>query len=591
MNREIRADGNLITRVFFRLLPIQILLAAINAVNGTISSLFAANSVGSAAMSAIGFYNPINTLMCAITGLFVSGSQIICGKYMGANQMDKTENVFAVDILSSLMFSLVYIALHLLAVAFGWMGVFTKDPEVRVYLDQYVLGRAIGIVPFVLGQQFAAFLSLENKTIRTTIASVAFIFVNFITNFLFVSQWKMQAFGLALASSVGLWVFFLIELSYYLGKKSMMKIRFKGIKKGDFSHIFTTGLPGALGDGYQTIRGLILNALITAFAGSAGMSALSTTNSFVGLFWTIPGAMLVVSRMLMSVSIGEEDRRSLTDVMRHMFKWSIPIMAVIAVIIALLAEPITNLYYHDPTAEVYKMTVWGMRLMPLVLPLALPTMNGVCYAQSSGKHVLVNIMTAFDGFIGVCLFSIILAPAFSITGVYLANILNSIFADLILVVYSVIMKKRFPRSMDDYMVIPDDFGIAEDDRIDMTVRNMEDVVTISMKVSEFCREKGIDEKRAYHASLFMEEMAGNVVDHGFRQDSRTHLIDIRVAKKNDELILRIKDDCKPFDPASMKDLFDKNDPAKNMGIRMIYAMAEKVEYHNILGLNVLTIRA
>ena len=591
MSNEIRADGNLITRTFFRLLPIQILLAAINAVNNTVSSLFATNSVGSAAMSAIGFYNPINTLMCAVTGLFVCGSQIICGKYMGANQMDKTENVFAVDILSSLLFSLIYIALHLLAVPFGWMGLFTKDPEVRVYLDQYVLGRAIGIIPYVLGQQLAAFLSLENKTIRTTVASVAFIVVNFITNFLFVSQWKMQAFGLALASSVGLWVFFLIELVYFLGKKSMMKIRFRGIKKSDFVQIFTTGLPGALGDGYQTIRGLILNALIPVYAGSAGMSALSTTNSFVGLFWTIPSAMLVVSRMLMSVSIGEEDRRSLTDVMRHMFKWSIPIMSVIAVAIALLAEPITNLYYHDPTETVYKMTVWGIRLMPLVMPLALPTMNGVCYAQSSGKHVLVNIMTAFDGFIGVCLFSLILVPAISINGVYWATILNSVFADLILVIYSIIRNKRFPRTMDDYMVIPADFGVAEGDRIDMTVRDMEDVVTISMKVNEFCREKGIDEKRSYHASLFMEEMAGNVVDHGFSRDKKTHLIDIRVAKKGNELILRIKDDCKPFDPASMKDLFDKDDPAKNIGIRMLYAMAEKVEYHNILGLNVLTIRA
>lgn len=590
MSNEIRADGNLITRTFFRLLPIQILLAAINAVNNTVSSLFAANSVGPAAMSAIGFYNPINTLMCAVTGLFVCGSQIICGKYMGANQIEKTRNVFAVDILSSLLFSAVYIALHLLAVPFGWMGMFTKDPEVRVYLDQYVLGRAIGIIPYVLGQQLAAFLSLENKTARTTVASVAFIFVNLVTNYLFVSRWKMQAFGLALASSVGLWVFFLVELAYYLGKNSVMKIRFRGIKKEDFGKIFTTGLPGALGDGYQTIRGLILNALITMYAGSAGMSALSTTNSFVGLFWTIPSAMLVVSRMLMSVSIGEEDRRSLTDVMRHMFKWSIPIMAVIAVTIALLAEPITNLYYHDPTSEVYKMTVWGMRLMPLVMPLAIPTMNGVCYAQSSGKQVLVNILTAFDGFIGVCLFSLLLIPSMSINGVYWANILNSIFADLIIVIYSIIRNKHFPRTMDEYMVIPADFGVSEADRIDMTVRNMEDVMTVSLKVTDFCREKGIDAKRTFHASLFLEEMAGNVVDHGFNKDKKSHLIDIRVAKKNDELILRIKDDCKPFDPASRSKLFDPEDPAKNVGLRMIYSMAEKVEYNNILGLNVLTIR-
>ena len=144
--------------------------------------------------------------------------------------------------------------------------------------------------------------------------------------------------------------------------------------------------------------------------------------------------------------------------------------------------------------------------------------------------------------------------------------------------------------MDEYMVIPADFGVSEADRVDMTVRNMEDVMTVSLKVTDFCREKGIDAKRTFHASLFLEEMAGNVVDHGFNKDKKSHLIDIRVAKKNDELILRIKDDCKPFDPASRSKLFDPEDPAKNVGLRMIYSMAEKVEYNNILGLNVLTIR-
>ena len=385
-------------------------------------------------------------------------------------------------------------------------------------------------------------------------------------------------------------MFFLIELAYYFKKSAMMKLRFKGVKGEDFADILKTGLPGALGDGYQTARYLILNALIPIYAGSAGMSALSTANSFIGLFWTIPSAMLVVSRMLMSVSIGEEDRRSLTDVMRHMFKWSIPIMTVIGVGISLLAEPITNLYYHDPASEVYKMTVWGMRLLPLVLPLALPTMNGECYAQTSGKQGLVNVMTIWDGVIGVVAFSALLLPFISINGVYWANILNSIFADLILVGYSVIKRKRFPRTMDDYMVIPDGFGVTEQDRIDMTVKDMEDVMTVSMKVTDFCKEKGIDDHRTYLASLCLEEMAGNIVEHGFTLDKKIHSVDIRVVNKNDDLILRLKDDCAPFDPAARKDMVDPDNPAGNIGIRMVYGMAEKIEYHNILGLNVVTIR-
>ena len=85
-------------------------------------------------------------------------------------------------------------------------------------------------------------------------------------------------------------------------------------------------------------------------------------------------------------------------------------------------------------------------------------------------------------------------------------------------------------------------------------------------------------------------MNGNVVEHGFIKDKKkNHEVGIRVSVKGDIFILRINDDCIPFNPEDRKDIFDPNDPAKNMGLRMVYHMARKIEYHNILGLNVLTI--
>jgi hypothetical protein len=51
------------------------------------------------------------------------------------------------------------------------------------------------------------------------------------------------------------------------------------------------------------------------------------------------------------------------------------------------------------------------------------------------------------------------------------------------------------------MVIPESFGVATEDWMDVSVRSMEDVVTVSAKVSAFCREKGIDGRRSYLAGL------------------------------------------------------------------------------------------
>ena len=591
MRKEIRPYGELITRLFFRLLPIQILLAAIGAVNSTVSGLFASNYVGPAAMAAIGLYNPIDLFISALTLLLVLGSTIICGKFMGAHQMEKTQSVFSMDMLVSILFSAFTIGLHLLAVAFGWMWLFTKDTEVYRYLNQYVLGRSIGILPMIVGQQLAAFLSLENRRTRTTVASIVFLAVNLLGNWVFVAKLNMQALGTALAPSAGLIAFFLVQVPHYFRKSAMVRIRFRGLSVKDLWAIVKTGFPCALVSGYQAVTGLIVNLLITTYAGSMGVSAYATSLAFVGLFWAVPSAMTNVTRMLMSVSIGEEDRRSLTDVMRNTYKWCIPIVTVIAGIVALLAVPITKLYYRDPTSDVFIMTVWGFRITPFSMALSLPTMAAFAYGQASGKQGFVNVLSVFDGIIGVVLFSLILMPSMGINGHYWALILNNVFCTVFIVYgYPVVRNRRLPRTMDEFMVIPESFGVATEDRMDVSVRSMEDVVTVSAKVSAFCREKGIDGRRSYLAGLALEEMAGNVVDHGFIEDKKVHSVDVRVAKKDDDLILRIKDDCIPFDPLKMKDILDPADPMKNVGIRMVHKMAKNMDYQNILGLNVLTIR-
>jgi anti-sigma regulatory factor (Ser/Thr protein kinase) len=144
--------------------------------------------------------------------------------------------------------------------------------------------------------------------------------------------------------------------------------------------------------------------------------------------------------------------------------------------------------------------------------------------------------------------------------------------------------------MFELMVIPDDFGVTPDQRLDLTVRSMEEVVTISQKIQNFCTEKGIDNRRSYLAGLATEEMAGNIVEHGFAGDNRAHSIDVRVVHKGDDIILRLRDDCRPFDPVTMNRIAEGDDSGANIGLKMIFGILKDVEYQNILGMNVLTMK-
>ena len=583
-------NSQLIAKLFFRLLPIQILLAAVNAVNGIVSSLFASNFIGTEAMSAIGLFSPINLLITALSLILVGGSQLLCGKYMGMNEKDGPQRVFSTDLVLTVGISVLMIIVLSLASVTDMTRILAGDAAVRRYLNQYILGRCIGMIPLMLTEQVSAFLSLENQRKRTTIASVVFIVSNIAFNYLFVGVLKMGAFGLALASAVGLWVFLVILLQYYFSGKSMLKLSAGHFSRKEILQIVKVGYPGALSRGYETVRGIIVNMLIVQYVGNLGLSAFAASDSIMQIFWAVPTGIRAVSRMLISISIGEEDRKSLVDSMKTALFKGIPFTGVFSAAIIIAAEPLTRLFYRDPLNPVYPMTVMALRILPICLMLSIISMHFRCYGQISGKQVLVHVLSALDGVVCVAGFTALLIPVMKMNAVYVANVIDGIVIAVVVFLYSWIVRKKLPKNMEDLMVIPEDFGVEEDARIDISVRSMSEVLSVSQQVIDFCHKRGVDERRSYYAGLFLEEMAGNVVDHGFNKDKKNHSVDIRVVHKNDDMILRIKDDCIPFNPEERQAIMDPKDRMKGVGIRLVYQGAKDVQYKNMLGLNVLTIR-
>ena len=85
------ANTKVVSKLIFRLLPIQILLAAVGSINGIVSSYFASNYIGISAMSVVGLFTPINILLGASTAMLAGGATILCGKYLGRNEQDRVQ--------------------------------------------------------------------------------------------------------------------------------------------------------------------------------------------------------------------------------------------------------------------------------------------------------------------------------------------------------------------------------------------------------------------------------------------------------------------------------------------------------------------
>lgn len=592
MNKNISkvSDFQMTAKLLFRLLPVQILLNSISAINGIVTGFFASNYVGEAAMGAVGLYNPISLLVGAISFMLLTGSVVICGKYMGKNQVGQMQNVFTLDILLCTIISAVTAAILIILAIFDLTSFIAPENSFRLVFNRFLLGQALGIFPLFIGNQLAAFLSLENKSTRTTIASIVYIVVNLIFNYVFVQVLHLQALGLAIASSLGMWVFMLVQAQFFFTPQASIRLNFKGLRWDDAKEIVTIGFPGAIGNGYQTIRGLIVNGLIISYVGNVGISAFAASNAIMAFFWAIPAGMLNVSRMMISVSIGEEDRTTLKNVMMTALFRFIPLQCAVSAFIILMAKPFTLVFFQNQSEPVFAMTMWGYRILPLCMPLAVWLMHFSCYALASNRKLLVHIYGVLDGFVCVSAFTAVLIPFWGMNAVYFANVLNGIVGVLIVIIYAMIKNKKIPQNIDELMVIPDNFGVDEDHRLELLVRKPDDVTGTSENVQNFCISKGIDKRRAYFASLSLEEMAGNVVRHGFAMDNKKHNLTARAIVKDDDVILCIKDDCQPFDPVQRQRLADPDDKTTNIGLRMVYSIAKDFTYQNVLGLNVLTIK-
>jgi Na+-driven multidrug efflux pump/anti-sigma regulatory factor (Ser/Thr protein kinase) len=592
MERKIKkmSGAKLTQKVMFKLLPVQILLVVVGVVNGIISSLFAGNYVGVNAMEAVGLYGPVTQLMIALNIMLVSGSVILCGEYMGRHDHGMVQKIFALDITLSGLLALIITLVHIIfGVAGSGMNV-VSDPEVNLMLCRYVIGQAVGIFPLILGNQLSAFLSLDNKGSRTMTASLIYIAVNFILNYLLVAVMQLGVFGLAVAPAIGMWTYFLIQLPPFLKKDADMRFTLKKIDWHEAAQIAKIGVPGAANTAYYAIRGIIVNSLVLTYVGGVGISAFTAANAILSFFWAVPGGMLAVSRMMISVSVGEEDRKTLTDTMRVALYRFMPLCFIMAFVIMLLAEPFTMLYFRDPADPVYHMTVLGFRILPVCMPLSIICTHFSCYWQASDRPVPVHILAVLDGVVGVVTFTTLLIGRMGITALYLANVLNGLIAPVVVMIYATIHKKRFSIKLEDIMVIPDEFGVPDEDRLEITMEDMEGVTGVSESLQGFCMERGIDRRRAFLASLCLEEMAGNVVKHGFSADGKKHSVHLCVACKKETLILSIKDDCIPFNLKQRQQMMDPEDMSKNIGIRIVSNLASDIQSQNTLGLNVLTIR-
>ena len=301
------------------------------------------------------------------------------------------------------------------------------------------------------------------------------------------------------------------------------------------------------------------------------------------------GMAAALVRMLASVFIGEENRESVLSLIWIVFSWIMLLVLCLTAVVVLLAPKLAMVFFRDTGSEVYRLSRQLFTIYGYCIPATLVCLTYSGYFQAAGHRLFGNLISVTDGFASMVIPAVLLAPWLGALGVWLSFPIGLAITLGVCMLYAVIRNRRWPRKLDEWLLLPADFGASE--RLVLELHDMKDGTRTAERVQAFCDAHGIARKTGAHAGLCLEEMAGNIVRHGFHADRKAHIIEVRVVLQSDDVVLRIKDDCRPFNPREWVEMTAVgDDPFANVGIRLVYRLASEVEYQNLLGLNVLTIR-
>ena len=585
------AEIEMIKRLFFSMSINQVTVAACMMISMLANGIFVGKFLGSQDMAAYGLISPMYLLMSTISTTLAVGASTYCGTLLGKGNIQKAREVFTTNAVSLIIFSLVLTATVILGVdgVCEIMGASGENANLKPGLTSYVYGFAPAFLPMAASLSLMAFLYLEGAKKRILLAIVSSTLVNIIGDLLNVYIFHGGLFGIAAATASSYYVSFII-LALYYRKGAMIFFTRKNFSFTPLTEIITLGFSNAISRLSVFGRIFVINHLLAASFPQVALIAFSVRNSLDNLYLSVVFGIMSAILTMGAVYAGEEDKNSLQILYKLSLKYGLMLTIFISAVVFIFAEQIISVYLPN-SPEAVAETVTALRLYIISIPLYLIGASYTSFARVLKKKFFSSVICALEDFGFVVLFAYLLGYLVGLNGVWISFLFGEI-ATLIFI-FCAIYKHcgHFPKSIDDLLMLPKDFDLSSKKRFRVTVTNMEEVMQASAEVQKFLLEQGTSERNAYIMALSVEELAGNIIRWSFKS-AQKNTISIYLVFKNDEWILRLRDDCKPFNPKKWLEMSteNKDDPAKNMGIRLVMALAKNIKYFNVLRINNLLIK-
>ena len=587
--------SRIIKNAFYIQLLAYIVSEMTHMIGNIVDGVIIGRCLGVDSMAAFGIISPIMMVFALIGAIVQTGSRNRFTRLMGEGKISEAQKVFSLAFLLTMGIgaALMVIILLLSTPITIVLGASGNAAELLSKARAYLIGISIGL-PAINGMRILnGFLPIDNDRQLPMTASFALTISDILLDLFVAFVLHGDTFEMGIATSISYYVAFAVLLLHFRKKNIVLKISAKNLPWRELQGIIAQGIPMGICHLSYTVRVAFMNRILASVAAASAIAAYSVYQQADDVLCSLTIGMADTVAVLAGILMGEEDRPK----MKRLLYVSVQATFIItfeAALVCWFAAPYFSSLYIRGNAEALTYATRAVRAYAIGMPLYGLSLIYFNYFQGIGRSRLSSIC----GFLSEAGFLMLAAFVMSFfigadavwVSLPVTQILMYILYAGIIVVESRRNGTQKMSPWDRGLLLPANFDVPKEDRIDISISSMDEVVELSRKVHSFCESHGCDERRACHMSLAGEEMARNIVQHGFPHDKRKHSVEIRVLKKGEDYVLRIWDDCFIFDPVGQLTMFSDDDLKHHFGLRLIIRIAKEVRYTSILKLNNLYVR-
>lgn len=584
--------GKMIRKLFRKMSNAQIISALSGTLCPLIDSIVIGRFLGVNAMSSYGIAGPLIIVIAAVGIMLTCGVQVRIGKALGSGDRDATDECYSSSIALSLFISIlamlmVFAAGDMLCMVLG-AGTPSQDNLIAILTRDYLRGYILGIPFFFLSQIMTAYLQAMGKQRLLVISVAAMTVTDVAFDLLSVYVFNGGMFGIGVASGLSFLAAFAVGLVYFMSKECIFGFRMNAVRPSCVLDIARAGSPVLVSQSCYTVRVLFFNLMLLKIGGSVAVAAFAVITTIANLVYSIGVGAGSVTLMLSSIFYSDEDRTSLLSLVREMLSYTAFLIIITVSVVEIFSPAIIGVFLKGDR-QCAELAVLGLRMFMIAIIFSVTDNVFKSYFQGINRTYITNIISLLESVVILIPCVLILSRFWGYTGFWTGVILGQILT--FSTVFLMIWRKygRVSVSPEAVSYLDPLFGAGADNCIEMTVTDEKEAILASERFCGFCREKGMEPKLIMKIGLCVEEIAINVIKHGFSGSGGNGDVDMRLVVNDDKTVLRFRDNCLSFDPTDYLKLHRDDDPVSHIGLRMTMGIVREADYVNTLGLNNLTL--